>query len=222
LDLDFTLVEAGTTEDEFVEAIGPVIFEGGSFPPFMLNSAGAVLGESAVVLEPGDYIVWSAGGTSEDDTEDPTVDDIVTTTLTVSESDAPAELPESDNTITARDFSFDVDVSAGEGFNFANDGPDQYHHAVVFNFGASDPAVVEENVVPFFASDDGALPEGIEVDFTNFNTANTAVFGPGSSGSGVGTFESGNTYAVVCFIQNLDGGEPHLFGENMFEVFTVE
>jgi hypothetical protein len=33
--------------------------------------------------------------------------------------------------------------------------------------------------------------------------------------------ESGNTYAVVCFIQDLPGGPPHAFGHNMFKVFAV-
>ena len=48
------------------------------------------------------------------------------------------------------------------------------------------------------------------------------MFGPDGAGTGIATLQAGNTYAVVCFIQDRAGGPPHAFGNGMYEVFQVE
>ena len=47
------------------------------------------------------------------------------------------------------------------------------------------------------------------------------VFGPGSSGTFEAPFEQGHTYAVMCFIQDRDGGLPHVLQHQMYDVFQV-
>lgn len=220
-EVNFSRVEAGMTEDEFTEGLASVL-GGGAFPDGFLDTAGAVTGPDpiAVVLEPGEYFVWTEdpeadGGEGE---EGPPSFFVSPATVT---GEAGGELPETDGTITARDYGFEVDVAASAGtFTFRNDGPDQFHHAVIFDFGDVEPDVVEENLPAFMASDGEDVPEalqGVDVD----DAGGSGVFGPGSSGTFAATLEAGRTYAAVCFIQDRTGGPPHVIAHDMFEVFTV-
>jgi len=155
--------------------------------------------------------------------EGPSPEAFVIAEVTVSDDDSGAELPETDGTITAEDYSFEVDVQPGDTFTFVNDGPDQIHHAVLVGFGSAEVAAVEENLVAFFESEgDAAPPPGINPEEMSFEVGGSGVFTPGLSGTFSAQIEPGTTYAVVCFIQDRAGGPPHLFGENMFEVFTVD
>ena len=230
LELDFTKVTEGTSEQDFTEGLAPVI-AGGAFPDFIENNAGVGAGEYSVVLEPGSYFVWfEKGGDEEQGEEEPTggeqetPPEIVVTALTVTEGDGGGELPETDGTITAVDYGFEVDVQAGDSFTFRNDSSQQFHHAIVFNFGTIDPATVEENLPAFFEGgpDQPPPPAFAELDFEQLEGGHSAVFGPGGSGTAIGTFQSGNTYAAVCFIQDRTGGPPHAVAYDMFEVFEVE
>ena len=47
------------------------------------------------------------------------------------------------------------------------------------------------------------------------------VFGPGSSGTFEAPFEEGHTYAVMCFIQDREGGMPHAIQHQMYDVVVV-
>ena len=231
LELDFSKVAEGTSEQDFTEGLGSLL-GGGPFPDFMENNAGVGAGEYSIVLEPGSYFVWfEKGGEDEEGEEgaeaqgeEETPPEIVVTTLTVTESDDGGELPETDGTITAVDYGFEVDVQAGDSFTFRNDSSQQFHHAVVFNFGTIDPTTVEENLPAFLQSEgEGPPPPGFEeLDFEKLQAGDSGVFGPGGSGTAIATFESGNTYAAVCFIQDRTGGAPHAFAYDMFEVFEVE
>ncbi|MBW3626850.1 MAG: hypothetical protein KY412_04500 [Actinobacteria bacterium] len=232
LELEFSKVADGTSEQDFTEGLGSLL-SGGPFPDFFENNAGVGAGEYSVVLEPGSYFVWFEKGGDEEgggeegeegaEGEDETPPEIVATALSVTEGDA-GELPETDGTITAVDYGFEVDVQAGDSFTFRNDSSQQFHHAVVFNFGTIDRATVEENLPAFLQSEgEGPPPPGFEeLDFEKLEAGHSGVFGPGGTGTAVGTFESGNTYAAVCFIQDRTGGPPHAFAHDMYEVFQVE
>jgi hypothetical protein len=236
LELDFTKVADGTSEQDFTEGLGALL-GGGPFPEFMENNAGVGAGEFSIILEPGSYFVWfeKGGGDEEEGAEgegeeaegegaEETPPEFAVTSLTVTEGDDGAELPDTDGTITAVDYGFEVDVQAGDSFTFRNDSSQQFHHAVVFNFGTIDRATVEENLPAFLQSEgEGPPPPGFEeLDFEQLEGGNSGVFGPGGSGTALGTFQSGNTYAAVCFIQDRTGGAPHAFAYDMFEVFEVE
>jgi hypothetical protein len=216
--VDFSRVADGTSEEDFREGLG-VLLDGGPFPDFLLSNAGVVPSAEpgTVLLAEGSYFVWYEGeGSDEEDTG------IAVTPFTVTAGKT-GELPKGSGTIVATDYRFDVDVTAGESFAFRNDGPTQFHHAVLFNFGDLEATVVEENISAFLeGGEESPPPEAFAgVDFENLDAGGSGVFGPGSGGTFEARLESGNTYAVVCFIQDRAGGPPHAFGHDMFEVFTV-
>jgi hypothetical protein len=124
----------------------------------------------------------------------------------------------------ATDYAFDVDVSPGPStINFRNDSDRQLHHAVVVDFGTNDPAVVEENMPAILESEDpSTAPEGVDGSQIDFEFAGSGVFGPDGAGTFEADFEAGNTYAVLCFLQDREGGPPHALAYDMYEVFEVE
>ena len=235
-EVDFTRVADGTTVDQFKGAIA-VVIGGGPFEDFLETNFGvAATAEGAVsehiLLEPGSYMAWAErpseddgdeGEGEEGEEEAPTADDILAQAFTVVEGDGD-ELPETDGTITATDYAFEVDAQAGDKFTFRNDGPTQFHHVVVFNFGDLDAAVVEENFPAFLQGDEEAPPPEAfaGVDFENLEAGGSGVFGPDGAGTFSMTLESGNTYAAACFISDREGGPPHAFGHDMWAVFTVD
>jgi hypothetical protein len=125
--------------------------------------------------------------------------------------------------IRAGDYLFDADVTgAGSTVAFTNSSDNQFHHVVVMDFATNDPALVEENLPAIVESEgEGPPPEGIDVEQVNFEFAFSPVFGPGSSGTFEAPFEEGHTYAVMCFIQDRDGGLPHVLQHQMYDVFQV-
>ena len=137
------------------------------------------------------------------------------------------DLPEADgNEIIARDYTFDVKVKAGaKEYVFRNEGPDQLHHVVLFNFGELEPAVVEQNLPAFFEGGEDAPPPPAfkDVNFETLEAGDGPVLTPGLGAViPAAGFESGTTYAAVCFIQDRTGGPPHAIGKGMRTVFTVE
>jgi hypothetical protein len=220
-DVNFTLVEDGTDPATFAEDLAANVFSGESFPDYFLNNSG-VIGSGLLTLKEGEYIVWIDLASDLD--RPSTAEDVVTSPLTVAGGDDDAELPDADGTITASDYAFEVDLSAGPStVNFVNDGPDQLHHAVVVDFGTNDPAAIEENLPAILESEEDAPPpEGIDMEQVNFEFASSAVFGPDSGGTFDADFVAGNTYAVLCFIQDRAGGPPHAIAYQMYDVFQVE
>lgn len=250
MELDFVRVEEGTTEDAFREAFA-VIFEGGPIDEALLDLAGITLpaGLSTVTetitLPPGEYFVFSelddpvgeeegagdggeaegeGGGEDEGGGDEDPLANFVLTALTVTEG-GEAEVPGSEGgTIVASDYTFDAsDLEAGTHFTFRNDGPDQFHHAVLMDFGALDVATVEEHFPAFLESDGEDMPaefEGLDEEEL-FGLGASGVFSPGQSGTFRSDLVEGNTYVAVCFIQDRAGGPPHAIAHDMWEVFTV-
>lgn len=210
-EVDFTKVATGTSEEAFVEMISGVV-EGGPIPDALEANAGVISGTGVqtILLDSGDYFVWAEGP-----------DGILAAPTTVT-GDGGGDLADTDGTITARDFGFDVDVAAGESFTFRNDGPNELHHAVLVDFGDADPAVVEENFAELVSADEGAPPpEALADTVIDFEVGGSGVFTPGLSGTFAAPLESGHTYAVVCFISDRAGGAPHAIEYDMWEVFQV-
>ena len=148
---------------------------------------------------------------------------IVTAPLEVTAGDDSAELPEADGEIVARDYEFEATLDGPGTINFRNEGPLQFHHAVVMDFGTNDPAAVEEAFPAILESegDPSALPdvEGLDLDDVNFDFAGSGVFGPdGAAGTFDADIVEGNTYVLVCFIQDIDGGPPHAVAHDMWDV----
>lgn len=111
-----------------------------------------------------DYFVWTESGAADGLAPEGTPL-LYTAPLTVS-GDGGGELPDTDGSFTASDYEFAVDAAAGERFTFRNDGPEQLHHAQIFNFGDIDPAVVEENFTAFVSSEGEDIPEAFaDLDF---------------------------------------------------------
>ena len=221
--LDFTKVDEGTTVEEFAEGFMPV-FEGGPFPEFVQTSAGvdASPGEtvdSTILLEPGSYVVWHESVPTDDETPP----EIVGALAEVTEGEV-TELPETDNEIVARDYEFEPDITGPGTVTFRNEGPDQLHHAVIVDFGTTSVEVAEQAIEPLLNSGEDAPPpdiEGLDPEQVNFDFGGSSVFGPGLGGTFEAEFESGNTYALVCFISDRAGGPPHAIGMDMYEVFAV-
>lgn len=228
LELAFSKVAEGTSEQDFTDGLATVL-DGGAFPDFWENNAGVGAGEYSIVLEPGSYFVWFEKGGGEEEegeeqAEDETPPEFVVAPLTVAEGDDEGQLPETDGTITAVDYRFEADVQAGDSFTFRNNSSEQFHHAIVFNFGTIDPATVEENLPTFLenAGEGPPPPAFADLDFETLVAGHSGVFGPGGAGTAIGTFQSGNTYAAVCFIQDRAGGPPHAIAHDMYTVFQVD
>jgi hypothetical protein len=219
-EVNFTRVEPGTDTATFVEGLAG-LFGGGPFPDYFLNTAGAI-GTSLVPLDEGDYVVWFDKAADLD--RESTADDIVSANMTVGAGDDDAEIEGADGTIESTDYAFTVDVPTGPAtIRFNNASDQQFHHVVLVDFGTNDPATVEENLPTLLESEDPTqAPAGIDAAQINFEFAESAVYGPGSSGTFEATFEPGTTYAALCFIQDRAGGAPHAIQHQMYDVFQLE
>jgi hypothetical protein len=190
-------VEGERTEEEVLEGLGAAQ-EGEAFPDWFFAGGGTgtvAPGESASVtqdLEP-DSTYWLV------DDEARGRPPMVPIEITGEGSDA--ELPASDNVVTALDFSFEGEnLTAGEPITFKNDG-EQPHHMIAVPF--TDEEATIEDVETFFQEEEGQPP----VDFES--GVFTSVLEGGTEQVSAAEFESGR-YALVCFISNREGGPPHV------------
>ncbi len=244
---ELAFVEIGDTPvDEVGEALAPTL-EGGPFPDFLgklaipATAEGGETVETTTLLAEGNYalICTFTGAAPEPGASTTTTGGVGPETegpqgpphyelgmiqpVAVTGGDTELVLPEAESTVTASDYAFDVNVSAGrQRVNFTNAGPEQIHHAVFFAFKEGvDEAAAQGALRAFVTSEDQQAPPPPELDLE----AMAQDFGLFSSGLGAtyeAEFESGRTYAVVCFIQDRAGGPPHIIAHDMKEVFTVE
>jgi hypothetical protein len=218
--IEFTKVTPGATEAEFTEAMLTVIGLRGPIGEILEGSTGTGPGPGPtwLTLEPGPYFVWTEAPNGEFPPK------LLVSEVTVS-GEKDGELPDTDGTFVARDYGFDVDVGAGDTYTFSNDGPNQFHQAVLLNFGDLAPEVVEENLPAFVESFiEGAPPPEVFAGLdprSVFDVGESGTFSPGFSGTFSASLESGTTYAVVCFMWDRAGGPPHAVAHNMFEAFRV-
>ena len=241
-EINFTKVPAGTDDAAFRQAIAGAT-TGGEISEVIEATGGFASGTQTLRLAEGDYFAWTdkpdpegegeeeegAPPAEEEEGEEPereapNPDAFLTKAFTVT-AGTEGELPDTGSSITARDYSFDIKTTAGgEKFTFTNEGPDQLHHVVLFNFGKISSDAVEENLETFLQSEgEGEPPAAFkDLDMSKLEAGGSGVFTPGGGGTADATFESGNTYAAVCFINDRTGGPPHAFANGMRSVFTVE
>lgn len=232
---EIAFAEIGDTEiDQFVTDFAPVVEGGGPVPEYVEGFVGANFVEPAgsttvtYTLGEGTYAAFctlTGDPENPDDEEggEAHYDRGMAQIVTVAGGDD-AELPEGDGSITAMDYSFELDISGGdEVINFTNDGPAQPHFA---GFDVYPEGTTVEEAEAAFATlmtlEDGqeppeGTPESEEVAFS----------GVATSGSGIqfqvpGGFESGRTYVFYCFLSDLSGGPPHAIANEMFKAITVE
>ena len=175
------------------------------------------------VLAPGKYVIWDDEGGDEAPgnselgakgefmvTGEPSDAELPEVPATVTATDEGTDGPEADETYS---FEFEGLKAGTNQVRFENTG-DQLHHALFFpmNEGATIKQVEEA-----FASEEE--PEGPPpVDF--MNARGTTVIDGGIAQNVSLDLEAGK-YAVVCFISDRDGGEPHA-AKGMIEELTVE
>ncbi len=252
-EVNFTRVAPGTTEEAFRQGIADY-YGGGPLPEFVQATSGIAgdkgATEATLTLSEGEYIVWSvpeppegeedgeggeesaeapeesaAGGEEggEEGGGGPPPEAVLTRSVAVTGGEA-GDLPEADGRITARDYTFDVEVTGStEQVVFFNDGPDQYHHAILIDFENLDPKVVEENLPALFESEEGTPPPDVfkDIDLEGPEAGFTGVFSPGLGGISPMKIEEGKTYVLACFLPDKTGGPPHAIAKGMRTVFKA-
>ena len=200
--------------------------EGAKIPEFMQDGGGlgAVAPKSSEtvtqVLAPGKYVIWDDEGEDEGPSNS---DRGAKGEFMVTGPAVDAELPAQPATITANDegegkdkeYSFEFEgLKAGTNrVRFENTG-EELHHAIILPMRKG--ATLKE-VEEAFASEEE--PEGPPpVDF--MKGQNTTVIDGGIAQNISLDLEAGK-YAVVCFISDREGGEPHA-AKGMLEEVTVE
>lgn len=215
---------------QFFDDFGPVIEGGAPWPEYVGNVAGANEAEpgasmtATYQLAPGTYMVFCAlTGTAEDpESEDspPHFVQGMQQLVTVTEPVGSAELPEADGTITARDYEFEADLSAGDQvIDFVNEGPND-HFAAISKFPEGTTAEDAEAAMDeMMASEDGSVPEGTpepeEIGFSGIASADTAM-----QFELLEPLEAG-VYSFVCFLSDRTGGPPHAIGNHMVTVVEI-
>lgn len=196
-------------DQTLAEALEVLTSEDGAAIPSWLVAAGGVglsKGNTTVavlqILQPGTYYVVDLGE-GEGDSVPSFAEQGATATIEVTGDVGDAELPESDATVTATEYSFATDglVVGRNSIRFDNAG-DELHHIIAIPY---EPGATLERVKALVTSD--APPDGPPpVDFARGSV--TAVLEGGDSQITELYLDSGK-YAFICFVSDRAGGPPH-------------
>jgi plastocyanin len=237
---EVALVEIGDTPlEEFIPSFTPAIAEGGPFPAEAEHVAAPVeigpgdTASATFTVAPGTYamlctLTGDASKPAGDDGEpaegDPHMTKGMAQVIEVTDSGAALDLPDADGTITAKDYSFDPQVKAGDTtINFINDGPDEIHFASISEFPEGiDEAAATTAFKAFLTADENTPPPADAPEPEDVGFSGVFSSGLGSQFTVPGGFESGRTYVLACFISDRAGGPPHAIAHDMYKVFTVE
>jgi len=181
--------------------------EGAPIPEWITDGGGLGAvppGESATVtqvLQPGTYFLLdseSAQGSEQVNARKGGV-----TQFEVTGETSSAELPDTEASITAEDFSFKTaGIKAGKNtLTFENDG-EQLHHVIAVPYAKG--ATLDQVKKAFTSEEEPQGPPPVDFE----NGVSTAVIDGGQSQVVDLDFQKGK-YALVCFITNREGGPPH-------------
>jgi len=230
-EIAFVNIGEASNADTFFDDFAPVITEGGAWPDYVTTAIGAnetgpgASGTFSYTLDEGTYMVFCAlTGTPEDpDSEEapPHFAQGMQQVVTVTAGDDDPELPDADGAIIARDYTFDVDLSAGDSvINFTNEGPND-HFAGFDRF--PDGTTVEEAEATFATL--VSLDEGEEPPEGTLESEEIGFSGIASEGKSIqfasSPLEAG-TYVFYCFISDRAGGPPHAVGNEMYKAVVIE
>lgn len=228
-----TLTGIGDTPiQQFVEDLGgrgglensafPDYIDQTAVPPFVSVSGGET-GHATFTLTPGRYALWCSITDLADGGEGPPHYELgMLRELTVSGEDFDPQLPPADGSITARDYTFDIDLEAGDtSVNFINDGPDQVHVSTV---GVYPKGIDAHEAERAFETqlEPGPPPQGLP---TSRGLGFSGIYSEGLGSQFQlfqGEFRSGRTYVFACFVSDRGGGKPHQKAYNMYEIVTIE
>jgi plastocyanin len=206
-DLQFVKASAGHTLDDLLKVVDS---EESPTPEWLATASGVgstapgTKNAASVVLEPGKYFYFCTESSGDDPNSISHAANGMAGEVTVG-ADSGAELPETDASITASEYKFDVSgVKAGENtFTFSNAGK-QLHHVIAAPIAEGKTL---DDVKTAFASE--GEPSGPPpVDFENFVA--TAVVGPGQSEVATWNLKPGK-YAMFCFMTDYHTpGPPHV------------
>jgi plastocyanin len=237
-DLAFVQVEDSTTVDQFVKDFGPV-FEGGPTPAYVKAIVAPSLAEpgktavSEFTIEPGTYIVicGQTGDPAKPKNPDGSAGDGevhaargMAQLITVTEGGSDAPLSEPDGTMTAKDYTFDVDVSDGDSvIRFTNAGPKEDHFAEIQMFPeGTTVAQAEAAIQTLFSLPDGQAPPAGTPLPESVGFSGILSVGPEINFTMPEPFEAGRVYVAMCFISDRTGGPPHAIAHQMVKVFEVK
>jgi hypothetical protein len=196
-------------DHSLAETLEVLTSEDGAATPSWLFAGGGVgasKGNTTVavtqILQPGTYYVFDLGE-GEGDNVPSYAEQGATATIEVTGDVGDAELPPSDATVTASEYSFATDglVVGRNQIRFDNAG-DELHHIIAIPYESG--ATLEQ--VKAFATSD-APPDGPPpVDFARASV--TAVLEGGDSQI-TELYLSSGKYAFICFVSDRAGGPPH-------------
>lgn len=215
---DAQLVGIGDADlEQFAQDLGPVL-EGNPVPDYWESAGGIAFTppgastDAAMSLPPGNYAVFSQG-------LPPTAANLAAVEVT----DEGPGLPETDASVTASDYAFDIELAAAgaQTITFANAGPDELHHMVLQAFpqGTSEEDARAAVETLFALPEDQQPPEGTPVPE---DVGASAVFSPDAAGTVDLELEADRQYVIACFINDRAGGPPHAIAYGMWDVFSID
>jgi hypothetical protein len=191
----------------------PPYVDQAAVPPFVSVSPGEA-DEATMTVSEGHYVLWcTVTDVVEGDRSRPHFKLGMIREIEVVASDRGLELPQADGTITARDYSFDLDLEAGDRtVNFMNEGPDQIHLATIEVY--PEGVTEEEAREAFEAGGEGPSGVGFSGIFSSGLGAQIVLPGDG--------IQAGRTYLFQCFVPDREGGDAHVNSYDMYSFVTIE
>lgn len=192
----------------------PPYVDQAAVPPFVSVSPGEA-DEATMTLSEGHYVLWcTITDVAEGDRSRPHFKLGMIREIEVVPSDKELELPVADGTITARDYSFDVDLEAGDRtVNFVNEGPDQIHLATIEVYPEG---VTEEEAREAFEAKLDPRPSGVGFTGIFSRGLGAQIVLPGDG------IRSGRTYLFQCFVPDREGGKAHVISQDMYSIVAIE
>lgn len=217
-DAQILRVEGDRTADEVISS-SIDSGEGAKIPDWITDGGGigtTAPGQSKTVtevLQPGTYYVLDSESGQGSETPNARKGGVAKFEVTGDESTA--ELPATDATITAKDFSFETSgIEAGTNeVTFENSGQ-ELHHLVALPL--AEGATLAQARKFFTSEGEPAGPPPVDFE----NGISTAVIDGGQAQVTELDFKKGK-YALVCFITNREGGPPHV-AMGMIDELDVE